>query len=312
MAEVKMGRLVVLLWLALWCLTACDAELPPPGTVAEVNGEPVSLHAVQSLVDSRTGAMGIPPRPSVAEMRRSYAQGTSILIAHTLVRRELEKKGMAVSDEEVDAAIARIKADYGEAGLEEFLDDAFLREDEWRQLMRDHLSLETFTRRILDPAIRVGSEEIRAWYQEHQGDFRKPEMWRICLKVADSEKVLQTWCGGSLGEAQSQDDVQCLSTVPRDVPQPWQDEFRKFTPGKCGKIVSQDGQWRVAALLGREAATTAKISEVYPLVESAIRAEKRAAAFENWLRRQLAQARVKAMPGLFTEEPAGDEQASAP
>lgn len=296
-----MGQ-ILRLWLAipplLFLLSACE-DTPPPGTVAEVNGERVGLHAAQALMDSRTGAMGIPPKPSVAKMRQSYAQAVSTLIAHTLVRQELASRGIGVAEDELDAAIGRIKADYGEAALEEFLADASVREDEWRQLVRDHLSLETFTRRVLDPTIRISRNEIRNWYKEHEDDFKKPETWQICLKGAASEEELETWCSGDMADLDKKKDAQCLSSLPADVPQPWQNELKKIAPGKCGKIIKQDNQWRTIAIIRREDARTAKISEVYALIESAIMAEKRQAAFEAWLREQLSHARVKAMPGLF-------------
>lgn len=294
-----MARKLLLLTMLICALAACEETAPPPGTVAEVNGERISLHSAQALMDSSTGAMAIPPKPSVAEMRESYARAVSVLIAHALVRQELEAKGLGVSEADLDEAVNRIKADYGEAGLEEFLQEASLREDEWRQLVRDHLSLDTFSRRILDPAIRISRDEIRAWYNKHAAEFKKPETWQVCLKSGNNEAELEDWCKGGL--EMQKDGAICLSALPGDIPPPWRNDFKKSSPGKCGKIVKEDDQWRVAVLLKREEAKTAKISEVFPLIESAIMAEKRQAAFEEWLKNRLSSANVKAMPGLLTD-----------
>lgn len=288
-------------------LTGCENSLPP-GTVAEVNGEPIGLHAVQALMDSRTGAMGIPPKPSVAQMRRSYAQAAGILIIHALVRQELAKHGLAVSHAELDEAIAGIKADYGPTQLQEFMADASVREGEWRQLVLDHLSLESFVRHIIDPSIRISRDEIRAWYNKHEADFKKPETWRVCFKTGSSEEELENWCAVKLGDAKREPLVQCQSVFPADVPQPWQNEFKKLAPGKCGKIIRQNDQWNVVALLSKEEARIAKISEVYPLIENAIMAEKRDEAFEAWVKEQLAHADVKAMPELFQKDNEEEEQ----
>lgn len=292
--------------LLCWFLTACE-ETTPPGTVAQVNGEPISLHSVQALMDSRTGALGIAPKPSVAEMQERYAEATRIMVVHTLVRQELQAKGLAVDDAELDAAIAQIKSDYGEAGLEEFLADASLREDEWRQLVRDYLSLAKFSQRILDPTIRIDRDELRQWYKEHEAQFKKPETWRVCFKGGESREELEQWCRGWLEDPGRQEGSQCSSVLPQEVPDPWQTDFKKIAPGKCGKITKDAGQWHTIALLRKDAAKTVKLSEAYPVVERAIISEKRLAAFDNWLKEKLTQANVKAMPGLF---PAGEKKAA--
>lgn len=287
----------------LCCLYGCQESTPPPGTVARINGETISLHAVQALLDSRTQALGIPPRPSVAEMQTRYAQATGILLAHTLVRQELAARGLGVTDAELDAAVAKIKAEYGEAGLESFLAESLLREDEWRQLMRDHLSLEIFSRRVLDPAIRVEREEMRRWYGEHEADFAKPETWRVCLKQGETKASVESWCGQSFNGEVNEEGELCQSALPEEVPQPWQQEFRNFKPGRCGKIIESEGSWRTVALIRKEEAKTAKLSEVYPVVEAALLAEKRAAAFDAWLEQRLQQAKIEVMPGLFPVTP---------
>lgn len=299
-------RLLKIFCLALIFISApicgCERETPPQGTVARVNGENIHLHSVQALLDSRSAALGIPSSPSLSEMQKRYGQALATLIVHTLVRQDLTRRGMAISDEDVDKAIQLIKSDYTGESLENFLAEAYLREDEWRQLMRDHLAIETFTTRLLLPSIRISLDEIREYYQKHEQQFKLPDAWEICLKTASSREEVEKWCQILPPEPLIGDTVQCLTTTEKDIPAPWQKELRKIKNNSCGKIMEEDGQWRALAVLNKTAGSKRKLSEIYALIESILIDEKKNEAFNSWLEQRLAQADIKVAPGIFAHE----------
>lgn len=292
--------LLIFLFAPFW-LTACEEKAPPPGTVASVNGEHISLHSVQTLMDSRSVALGIPATPSVAEMQERYSNALAVLIAYTLVRQDLASKGIEVSPKEVDEAIAKIKTDYGEGKLEEFLAQAYLREDDWRRLMRDYLSLEVFTKRVLMPSIRISLDEMRDYYQKHVGDLKTPENWQICLYAGESREDVEAWCKALSPETGSDAQTECLAVPTADVPTPWQTEIRKMKPLTCGKILEVDEEWRTVALIAKNAAKTRKLAELYPIIEKTLQKQKLAGAFTDWLTDKLAHADVKTSPELFRQ-----------
>lgn len=290
------------------CLCACQEESLPPGTIASVNGEPISLQSAQTLMDSRSAALGIPPRPSVAEARENYRQALAILIAHALARQELAARGLEISEKELNDEIDQIKRDYGDAGFDDFLAEASLREDEWRQLVRDYLVLRAFESRILLPSIKIPLEEAQAYYEEHKESFQLPASVYACQAGASSREALEAWCE-SLREPEFDPGPagQCADILPQEIPDPWRDEMKKLKPGSCGKIIETDGQWRVMALIDRYSARTPGLAEVYALVESALLREKKLAAFNDWLTRKMAASKILASPALFPESgaPAG-------
>lgn len=304
----KPARLFPALFLISFLLCACGPDFPP-GTIASVNGEPIHLHYAQALMDSRSSALGIPPRPSVSEMRRNYRDALAILIAHALVRQELAERGLAVSDKDVDEAINGINRDFGDESLADFLADASLRQDEWRRLMRDHIGLEIFTDEILLPAIRIPLAEVRAYYEEHKRDFSLPENSLVCFAGGESRDAVAAWCeNAGKKDFEPGPMAQCMEVTAREIPEAWEDDFKKLRPGACGKIIEEGGQWRAIALLARNPAKNLPLSEAYPLIESILIDQKKSAAFDAWLEKKINSSRILVNPEIFpAQDKSGDE-----
>lgn len=292
--------LLLIFMVALTC--GCELETPPQGTVARVNGEDIHLHSVQALLDSRSAALGIPTSPSVSEMQKRYGQALSTLIVHTLVRQDLAKHGMGITDDDVDKAVQRIKNDYTANSLENFLAEAYLREDEWRQLMRDHLAIETFTNRLLLPSIHISLDEVRNYYKKHEQEFKLPDTWRICMKTAPQRAEVEKWCKLLPPDPLLADSVQCITATEKEVPVQWQNEIKKLKSNCCGKILEEEGQWRAVAVMGKVAGGQRKLSEIYALIEKILIDEKRNTAFASWLEQKLAHADIRVAPGIFPHE----------
>lgn len=290
---------LIILALFFFLLAACETDTPPPpGTIASVNGEHISLHAVQALMDSRSASMGIAARPSVSEMQRNYGQALATLIAHTLVRQDLAERGIIVSEEDLNQAIGQIEEDFGEENLEAYLADSFLRIDEWRQLMRDHVALETFIDRVLLPSIKINLDEIRAWYEENKEDLKTPANLRVCYAMESSRQGLEAWCATVAKEDfEPGPFAQCVDALPASLPDPWKTE--KIKPGACGKFVEEAKQWRTMAVIKKNDARLPQLSEVYALGENILLEEKKLNAFDAWLKKKIASSKIVAAPGLF-------------
>ncbi|MBD5557803.1 MAG: peptidyl-prolyl cis-trans isomerase [Desulfovibrio sp.] len=306
--------------LALCLVLAGCLESPlPDGVVASINGEPIRLSDVQALMDSRSASLGIPHRPSLEAMKSRYGGALGTLIVHALVRQDLERRGMAVTDAALEHAIDQVREDFGPGGLEQFLTDASLREADWKALMRDHLAMETFRKRVLLPAIKVSMDEARAWYEEHKADFALPGYVDVCFAAAPEKEALAAYCAAftarwrarpqeaaevdfaALSGAAAHDTgaiAQCLEVPPEEVPPPWRREIDALKPGNCGQARLQDGEWRTVALAGRQRGHALDLAEAYPLIEAILLEEKKSAAFAKWLEDSVAASKILVSPEL--------------
>ena len=300
-------------------LAGCFESRLPAGVVASINGEPIRLSAVQALMDSRSSSLGIPHRPSLEAMKSRYGGALGTLIVHALVRQDLERRGMAVTDAALEHAIDQVREDFGPGGLEQFLTDASLREEDWKALMRDHLAMETFRKRVLLPAIKVSMDEARAYYEEHKADFALPGYVDVCFAAAPEKEALAAYCAAfterwrgrpqeaaeadfaALSGAAAHDSgaiAQCLEVPPEEVPPPWRRELDGLKPGNCGQARLQDGEWRAVALAGRQRGHALDLAEAYPLIEAVLLEEKKSAAFGKWLEDSVAASKILVSPDL--------------
>ncbi len=300
-------------------LSVCLERRLPEGVMASVNGEPIHLAAVQALMDSRSTSLGIPLRPSLEDMKNRYGGALGTLIVHTLVRQDLARRGLSVTDAALEHAVEQVRADFGPGGLEKFLTDSSLREADWKALMRDYLAMDVFRKRVLLPAIQVSLEEARAYYQEHKAEFLLPGSLDVCLATAPDREALTAYCGSfaarfrprpgdaaqagfpSLAaEATTDSDAlaQCMEVRPDEVPPAWRKELETLTPGSCGQPRQQEGEWRVVALAGRHRGHALDLAEAYPLIEALLLEEKKSAAFGKWLEDSLARSTILVAPEL--------------
>lgn len=312
------GRLLCLLFVCL-ALSGCLERRLPEGVMASVNGEPIHLTAVQALMDSRSASLGIPLRPSLEDMKSRYGGALGTLIVHALVRQDLARRGVSVTDAALEHAIDQVRADFGPGGLEKFLTDSSLREADWKALMRDYLAMDMFRKRVLLPGIQISLEEARAYYQEHKAEFLLPGYLDVCFATAPDKEALATYCASFAARFRSQpgdaaeagfpppsaaatDDsgalAQCMEVRPDEVPPAWRKELETLRPGNCGQPRQQEGEWRVVALAGRHQGHALDLAEAYPLIEAILLEEKKSAAFGKWLEDSLARSEILVAPEL--------------
>lgn len=278
-------------------LAGCFEARLPDGVVATVNGEPITLRRLQTLLDSRSPSLGAMRTPSLENMRREYGEALGTLIIYAMVRQDLQRLQMAVSPAALEAAVAEVKNDYGGGdGLDKYLAEESLDPAQWRALLLDHLSMLAFEKKVLASGIRISLPELRDYYQTHEDDFKMPETQRVCLISAESRKDVDGFCAvfpGGMGEVRKKVQLQCLNVRTGDLPQTWQKAAAALKPGQCAPPRQEDGLWRGLALIENRSPTQMNLAETYPIVESVLREQKMAEAFEGWLEKSLSASTIK-------------------
>ncbi len=289
-------------------LGGCFEGRLPEGVVATVNGEPIYLRTVQALLDGRSAALDTMQRPSLENMKRQYGDALGTLIIYALVNQELRNLQIPVTDSAVDAAVANVRADYGgEEELARFLAEESLDGNEWRLLMRDHLAMQSFEKRVLLPGIRISLDSVRVYYKKHETEFNIPETLDICLISATDRQIVDNFCAsfGSEGASRAKQSgdilLQCIEAGAAQLPPESQKGLEKLAAGRCLPPRQEGGLWLGVALVRRNAAHVMSVAEAYPLIENILRDLEKEAAFERWLTVALAHAQVRVNPDLAVD-----------
>lgn len=289
-------------------LGGCLEGRLPEGVVATVNGDPIYLRTVQALLDGRSAALDTMQRPSLENMKRQYGDALGTLIIYALVNQELRNLQIPVTDSAVESAVAHVRADYGgEEELARFLAEESLDVNEWRLLMRDHLAMQSFEKRVLLPGIRISLDNVRGYYKKHEVEFNLPETLDICLISAPDRQGVDSFCASfaSVGpvreELAGEVLLQCVEAGEAQLPKESQKGLEKLAPGQCLPPRQEGDRWLGLALVRRNAAHVMSVAEAYPLIENILREREKEAAFERWLTAALSRAQVRVNPDLAAD-----------
>lgn len=291
--------------LLLSCLLAasCVESSLPDGAVASVNGKTITLRLVQALMDSRSVDMGSLEASTPERMKNQYGEALGTLIIACLAEEELAERGQSVSEETVRREEQIIREDYEDEDLNAYLEREALDYEDWRRLLRVHLTMQAFERQVLLPGIRISVDEVRTYHAANVERFRVPEHMMLCFLAAEDKAQLEGYCRRFPTGRENVPDgmrVQCLDMEESELPQPERKEVAAIGEGKCGKIREVDGSFRAFGVVVRHEGGVQPAAAVYPFIEGALREQKLRAAFGEWLERRLAHADIRVAPALRT------------
>ena len=119
--------------------------------VATVDGEAITANEVYQLM---LGSVG----PQAVEQ----------LITEKLIGREAERKNIVVTEEDINAEIDKIKADYGD-------DETFLAMLEWYgytlDALKNQLKPQIMLTKLLEPEIEITEDELQEYYETNKSEF---------------------------------------------------------------------------------------------------------------------------------------------
>jgi len=165
------------------------AETPPPtDKAAVVNGTIITqaeLDSQMKVVMDRLKASG--RLPEVSQLDQIRSQVLENLIARDLLYQESQKKGIKISEEEVNQQLIKLKAQFpNEAEFNNALNRMDLTEASIKEKLERDLALKKLIEDEIAPKVTVSDSEIRAFYENNPATFKQPERVKashILIKV---------------------------------------------------------------------------------------------------------------------------------
>ncbi|MFC5702745.1 peptidylprolyl isomerase [Cohnella faecalis] len=120
------------------------------------------------------------------------------LIQEELVKQEAQKKGIVISDKEVEAEIAKIKKRFpSESDFEAALQQSGLTLED----LKKQLSMQLRIFKLLEPRVKVTDEEVKQYFEANKASFDQPEEVRashiLVSTKAEADEIMKQLKAGA-------------------------------------------------------------------------------------------------------------------
>lgn len=299
-------------------LAGCFEKPVNPGEIAFVNGTPITLKQLQAAHDAIMLAGDSPSRDN-AELQREYREVLSELIVQELVLQELARIDMSVTDEELAAEEAQIRADFSVVEFERMMLEDSINMDMWRGALYRNLAMRKFWNDVLRQKISISGQEVEEYYLTNQDKFMVPEAVHFLQVsglvreqiVAASEQFRQLVLAPDAENFDLDDAIISLQTrfpalavresfmhVDRMAPEQLSGLYG-LQPMQSSSIRELNGELFTVILLDREKARSMTRTETYALIEGILLEEKTQVQFNSWLEERLAKSSIKVSEHLL-------------
>jgi parvulin-like peptidyl-prolyl isomerase len=299
MTPLRLARIALTVALLATVAPACsrDKETAPAPTgdiLAYVNKQAIRLPDFEKRFERETAGRNRPTDPlSLLNAKLGVLNQTVDLV---LIAQEAAKRGIAVTDAEVEEAVRAVQSDYPPDAFQRMLQDRGLDLAAWKAQFRESLLQKKVVRDVVAPTIQVSEEEMRRLYEARPREFERPaQVHAVQIVVATEaeakaihQRLLQ---GADFGVLAQEVSIAPERTQGGDLgwfgPGQMPPEFDKvvFTlpVGTFSEPVRTPYGFHVFRVLDRREAQRGSFEEVRPVIEASIRDTRLERATATWI-----------------------------
>ena len=284
--------LFLLLFALLLPLRGCEKPVTP-GQIAFVNGVPITLKQLRAAHDSL--ALHPDETGQAAAMREEYGALLTGIIAQELVLQELARLHISITEEELAAEEALIRADFPGEEFERLLLEESIDIEIWRDNLHRHLGMKKFLSRVLRQSITLSAQEVENYYLQHQDSFRLPEFIHFIQisglvreQIALACEQFRQWPDAAAVQSRFPNLTVREIHMQRDRLSPEQlaglDGLKLL---QASPVLEMNSEFSALVLLNREEARPMTRTETYALIEGILLEEKTREGFGKWLEERI-------------------------
>ena len=103
----------------------------------------------------------------------------NLVVDHGLILEYGTENGIGVLNEELDLAVNEVRKDYAGADFRDVLLSRCIDFEEWKTGLKEQLLIRKIVKKVSENISPVSSEEIKAYFDSHPGEFRHPPMVKL-------------------------------------------------------------------------------------------------------------------------------------
>jgi parvulin-like peptidyl-prolyl isomerase len=218
------------------------------------------------------------------------------VVDHYLILEYGKQQGLSVTDEELESAVREIKKDYAEKDFQELLLKGYIDYGEWKEGLREQLLIRKITRKASEASPQVSIEEIKAYYDSHPEEFRRPAVVRfrqIVMRTREEADNLQKRLvqGGDMAATVAQSSKVPASAgsvepgwfAKGDLDESIEKVVFSLPVGKVSGVVETPYGFHIFEVLGRKPEGVRGLHEAITEIETKLRSERLEAFYSEWI-----------------------------
>jgi peptidyl-prolyl cis-trans isomerase SurA len=309
------GRLLIALVAVLIQLTLAGTGVAEvvDRIVAEVNNDIITMSELQNMAKTIEAQSGVKPKGT--DEKKMLSEMLNALIDRKLAKEEAKRRGIVISDKEVDETVARFKQRSNIPDDETFakgLSQAGLSLKEFRQQIADQMTQERLLVMVVGAKVSVSDADVHRLYdqrfkkggvQVHLVTLRMPYPIGAtqAQKDATREKaetiIKAVKQGESLTEAAAalSFKAQDVGFVSQSDLDPRLAEFlEQLKPKELAPVSTQEGL-QLIQVLGRRSGEERPFEEVAPEIRRILQQQEMEKYFADWVKTLREKAHIKIM-----------------
>ncbi len=301
------------------------------GAVAKVNGEKITREEFDSIVtvakkQDTTLASLKEGDPMLLQYKRMILDS---MIEAVLVRQEAKRLGIKVTDKDIDAKLAEIKASYpDENSFNEVVKQSGMTMEQIRQSISDQLIYQALYDKVA-PAPKISEDQIKKYYEDNKSTqfSKEPEAHLQHILFAENdkataEKVLKEIQGGAdfgalaakySTDPGSKNSGGDLGSAPTSkYVKEFQEAADELQVGEVSGLVKSQFGWHIIKKLGETPGGIQPYEEVKDLIKSTLEQEARTKTWNDYLAKLKEKAKIEILDKQLAEAgKAGSSEATA-
>lgn len=309
------GRLLIAFVAVLFLLTLAGTGVAEvvDRIVAVVNNEIITMSELQNMAKTIEAQSGV--KPAGQDQKKMQREMLEALIDRKLAKVEAQRRGIVVSEKELNEAVARFKQRSNipdDETLAKGLSQAGLSLKEFRQQISDQIIQERLLVAVVGAKVSVSEAEVRRLYEQrfskggaqvHIVTIRMPfppgatEAQKEETKQKAETILNAVKRGESLAQAAGQ-----FSLKPSDVGFVSQSDLdprlaeylEKLKPKEVAPVLTQEGI-QLMQVVGRRSGEARPFEEVAPEIRRILQQQEMEKYFADWVKTLREKAHVKIM-----------------
>jgi hypothetical protein len=195
--------------LVLFIALGCGSSSPEGGDdyLIRLGGQKVTGHEFLQAFELVKTAHPDSVHSNAPELQHARRRLLDEMTLDLILVKHSQEVGVAVSPDELDAAVAAVMADYPPGVFEQTLIDSALPFETWKKRLHSRLLMEKLVGVELQPLVAITEEDIRAYYQQNysgkaSGAYSEEKFERLKgvlvsdLRQAKTEEAFNAWIDG--------------------------------------------------------------------------------------------------------------------